>query len=143
MERIGRIKERYPAANKHYGVEVEKEGDPAVALHWKRKTLSGLSGEGEYFLRTSPEQKDEKLVWDIYNTVRNIEEVFRILKLDLRIRPDFHQKDENTTAHLFLGVLAYSIVNTVLRKLKKQGIHHGWSNIIRIMNTQKKQGPLP
>ena len=137
MERIGRIKERYPTANKHYEVEVEKEDELAVALHWKRKTLSGMCGEGEYFLRTSLEQKDERLVWDIYNTIRNIEEVFRVLKLDLKIRPDFHQTDENTVPHLFLGVLAYSIVNTVRRKLKKQGIHYSWSNIIRIMNTQK------
>jgi hypothetical protein len=96
-----------------------------------------MCGEGEYFLRTSLEQKDESLVWDIYNTIRNIEEVFRVLKLDLKIRPDFHQTDENTVPHLFLGVLAYSIVNTVRRKLKKQGIHYSWSNIIRIMNTQK------
>jgi len=96
-----------------------------------------LSGEGEYLLRTSLEQKDEKLVWDIYNTIRNIEEVFRVLKMDLELRPDFHQKDKDTMAHLFLGVLAYSIVNTVRRKLKKQGIHDSWSNLIRIMNTQK------
>ena len=137
MERLGRIKERYPAANKHYEIEVEKKGDLAVNLQWKRKTLSGLSGEGEYLLRTSLEQKDEKLVWDIYNTIRNIEEVFRVLKMDLELRPDFHQKDKNTMAHLFLGVLAYSIVNTVRRKLKKQGIHDSWSNLIRIMNTQK------
>lgn len=137
MERIGRIKERYPAANKHYEIEVTEKDGLAAAVSWKRKPLSIPSGEGEYFLRTSIGQRDEKLVWDIYNTIRFIEEVFRILKSDLSIRPIFHKKDENTIAHLFLGILAYSIVNTVRYRLKRHGIHHDWRNIVRIMNTQK------
>lgn len=137
MERIGRIKERYPAANKHYEIEVTPKDGLAVAVSWKRKALEAPSGEGEYFLRTCIGQQDEKLVWEIYNTIRYIEEVFRVLKTDLSIRPIFHKKDENTIAHLFLGILAYSIVNMVRYRLKKHGIHHDWRNIVRIMNTQK------
>ena len=137
MERIGRIKERYPAANKHYEIEVTPKDGLAVAVCWKRKALAGPSGEGEYFLRTCIGQQEEKLVWEIYNTIRYIEEAFRILKTDLSIRPVFHKKDENTIAHLFLGIMAYSIVSTVRYRLKKHGIHHDWRNLVRIMNTQK------
>lgn len=137
MERIGRIKERYPTANKHYEIEVTQKGDLAVAVSWKRKALAGPSGEGEYFLRTCIGQQEEKLVWEIYNTIHYIEETFRILKTDLCIRPIFHKKDENTIAHLFLGIMAYSIVNTVRYRLKKHGIRHDWRNLVRIMNTQK------
>jgi hypothetical protein len=34
-------------------------------------------------------------------------------------------------------LLAYWVVNTVRHQLKKEGIHSGWSEIVRVMNTQK------
>ena len=99
--------------------------------------MSSRSGNGVYFIRTNIAQKDEGLVWNIYNTLPHVEETFRILKTDLSIRPVFHKKDDNIMAHLFLGILAYSIVNTIRHRLKKHGIHYHWQNITRIMNTQK------
>ena len=40
-------------------------------------------------------------------------------------------------AHLHLGLLAYWIVSTIRYQLKQKGFHHDWSEIVRIMNTQK------
>ena len=40
-------------------------------------------------------------------------------------------------SHLHLGLLAYWVVNTVRYQLKNEGIHSGWREITRIMNTQK------
>ena len=137
MERIGRIKERYPAANKHYDINVTEKDGIAVEVTWSKKPISTPTGEGEYFIRTSIDQTSEKLVWDIYNTIRQIEGAFRVLKTDLLLRPVFHRKDENCMAHLFLAILAYSIVNTIRHRLKRAGIHHDWRNIIRIMSSQK------
>jgi transposase len=45
---------------------------------------------------------------------------FRVLKTDLDLRPIYHQKDENTMAHLHLGLLAYWLINTVRHQLKKK-----------------------
>jgi transposase len=137
MERIGRIKERYPAANPHYEIAVEHKDGYAVSVKWKRKAVSQSPAEGVYFIRTSIEQRDEKMVWDIYNTIRQIEESFRVLKTDLSLRPVFHKKDVNTMAHLNLGILAYTLVNTIRYRLKKNQITYDWQNISRIMNTQK------
>ncbi|GHT64346.1 hypothetical protein AGMMS50239_21880 [Bacteroidia bacterium] len=46
-------------------------------------------------------------------------------------------KDEASEAHLHLGLLAYWLVNTVRHRLKQQGIHSEWREIVRVMNTQK------
>jgi transposase len=92
---------------------------------------------GVYFLRTSLQAKTEENVWQFYNTIRDIEATFRSLKSDLDLRPIYHQKDENTMAHLHLGLLAYWLVNTVRHQLKQDGIHSGWREIVRTMNTQK------
>jgi len=40
-------------------------------------------------------------------------------------------------AHLHLGLLAYWLVSTIRYQLKLQSIHHDWSEIVRIMNSQK------
>jgi hypothetical protein len=59
------------------------------------------------------------------------------LKTDLDLRPVYHKNDDATPAHLYLGLLAYSPVNTIRYQLKAKGIRHDWQEIVRITNTQK------
>ncbi len=77
------------------------------------------------------------MLWDIYNTIREVESTFRCLKTDLNLRPVYHQKDEHIESHLHLGLLAYQIVAPIRYMLKSKGLNYGWQNIVRIMNTQK------
>ena len=137
LERIGRIKERYPSGNKNYVIEVLHENDIVTQINWQRKQIKEPSGEGEYFIRTSLKASDEKQIWNIYNTIREIEASFRTLKTDLNLRPVFHQLDKNTIAHLFLGVLAYVVVSLIRYRLHQKGLDYDWKNITRIMSTQK------
>ena len=81
--------------------------------------------------------QDEIVVWNIYNTIREIENAFRTLKTDLDLRPIYHKNDHATMAHLHLGILAYWLVNTVRYQLKNNGINNCWGEIIRTGNTQK------
>jgi hypothetical protein len=85
--------------------------------------------------------QDELIVWNIYNTIREIENAFRTLKTDpiaigLDLRPIYHKNDKATMAHLHLGILAW-IVNTVRYQLKHNGLNSCWREIVRIGNTQK------
>lgn len=137
IERIGRIKERYSSANKHYKINVEAKDGIAVKITWEPIKPKPPAQEGVYFIRTNIKQTNETKIWNIYNTIREIEATFRILKSDLHLRPIYHIKDEFTKPHLYLGILAYTIVNTIRYRLKQQGIKHDWQNIVRIMNTQK------
>ena len=77
------------------------------------------------------------MIWNIYNTIREIENSFCTLKIDLDLRPVYHKSDAGTMAHLHLGLLAYWLVNTVRCKLKAHGINSHWQEIVRIGNTQK------
>lgn len=47
------------------------------------------------------------------------------------------KKDKNTGKNLYLAILTYTLVNTIRYRLKMNGIHHDWKNIVRLMNTQK------
>ena len=137
-ERIGRAKEKYPSVHKRYELKVTegkgKMKGRALELSWTRTGEDNRSGV--YFIRTNLEGKNERQIWDIYNTIREVESTFRCLKTDLSIRPVFHQKDKYSTAHIQLGFMAYQIVTAIRYRLKLKDIRSNWSNIVRIMNTQ-------
>ena len=59
------------------------------------------------------------------------------MKTDLELRPIYHQSDEKSDAPLYFGLLAYWIVNTIRYKLKQHGITLYWTEIKRILSTQK------
>lgn len=135
-ERIGRIKQKYPGINKHYQIDViANDKGNATEIQWKQNPISAR--EGKYLLRTNLDEKDEHIQWMIYNTIREIESTFRTLKTDLDLRPVFHKTDDASMAHLHLGLLAYTVVNTIRHQLKQKGINNEWRDIKRIMNTQK------
>ena len=141
-QRIGRAKEKYPSAQQYYTIEVtEDEKTKSVTqITWekdKAKHDDKTESLGIYFLRTNLKLKDEVIVWNIYNTIREIENVFRTLKTDLDLRPIYHKRDDATMAHLHLGLLAYWLVNTTRYQLKNNGINSCWKEIARIANTQK------
>ena len=141
-QRIGRARERYPSVQYYYDIEVtlSEDNTKATALSWSKNEQQYAKKEamlGIYFLRTSLLLEDEVMIWNIYNTIREIESSFRTLKTDLDLRPVYHKSDAGTMAHLHLGLLAYWIVNTVRCKLKAHGINSNWKEIVRIGNTQK------
>ena len=72
----------------------------------------------------------------IYNILREIECIFCCLKTDLDIRPIHHQKDQNTEAHIFTGIVAYQLVHAIRHVLKQKGINHSWRRIRNIMSSQ-------
>jgi len=141
-ERIGRARERYPSVQYYYDIEVSLTPDnqTVTAVNWSKNEERYAQKEtslGLYFLRTSLLLQDEVMIWNIYNTIREIESSFRTLKTDLDLRPIYHKSDVATMAHLHLGLLSYWIVNTVRCKLKAHGTHSNWQEIVRIGNTQK------
>ncbi len=140
--RIGRLAQQYPSVYKYYDIQTSTDptGKTATGLQWQhnaQKQTQTQEGLGKYLLRTDVDMEDEVMVWEVYNTIREIEGTFRTLKTDLDLRPIYHKNDDATMAHLHLGILAYSLVNTLRCKLKAQGIHHNWQEIVRIGNTQK------
>jgi transposase len=153
-ERVGRLKQKYPSIHRYYQIDYQIVETPATkkkparrivaSISWKLKEDLDMDARcGVYFLGTS--LKDEnRILWDSYNIIREIESTIRVLKTDLDLRPVFHQKDESTMAHLHLALLAYWVVNTIRYQLKKEGsgdhekgINLQWNEIVRIMNTHK------
>jgi transposase len=134
-QRIGRLKQKYPSISKRYKIDLKIDENKTVTDIIYEQTKSAAE-EGVYFIRCSGNQLTEELIWEIYNTLREIESTFRCLKTDLEIRPIHHIKDENTEAHIFLGVVAYQLVHAIRNALKQKDIHHCWKRISNIMSSQ-------
>ena len=157
-ERIGRLKQKYPSIHRYFDIDVESKKPEVTrgntiwkmndflkdqksivtSVKWQIKPDVDINARsGVYFLRTSLTAQNENTIWLYYNTIREVEGTFRLLKSDLDLRPIYHQKDESTMAHLHLGLLAYWVVNTIRHQLKNQENNSGWREIVRVMNTQK------
>jgi hypothetical protein len=140
-ERIGRAKQKHNRVSARYKLKVTEKEGKATGLSWTitDNKIKDDKSKGVYFIRTNYEKTDEAILWDIYNTIREVEATFRSLKSDLNLRPVHHQNDERIEAHLYLTMLAYQLVNTIRHMLKQKGINYDWKNIVRIMSTQKIQ----
>ena len=161
VERVGRAIQKYPSIAKYYEIEYirsEKNPKHMADIRW---TVDGPEEVdamcGKYFLRTNRDRLDETATWEYYNLIREIECTNRQLKTDLDLRPIYHQKDDRSDAHLFFGLLAYWIVNTIRYRMKlvnagrerqenkdkkpgEKRVHIKtpfWTEIVRRMSSQK------
>ena len=142
QQRIGRAKQKYPSIHHLYNItlDIDTATKTVKNISWQKDVVKAQEANkkmGVYFLRTNLEHTDEALEWMIYNTIREIESTFRILKTDLDLRPIYHKNDASTMAHLHLGLLAYWLVNTIRYQLKQSGINDDWKEIKRKASTQK------
>ena len=141
VERVGRAIAKYPSISKYYTFNYIRSKDNPKNMAdftWEIKAPEQIDKySGVYFLRTDVPEIGEKQTWNFYNLIREIEATNRQLKLDLNLRPIYHQTDDRADAHLFLGMLSYWIVNTIRYKLKQHNIKYYWTELTRIMSTQK------
>jgi transposase len=140
LQRIGRLKQKYPRAAQYYDITVERDaaGGNATAIRWQRITPVDETLPGVYCLRTNQTAWNEQTLWHTYVTLTDLEAVFRSLKSELGLRPVYHHKTERVSAHLFISVLAYHLVHTIRLQLKACGIHLSWDGIRRELDGQDR-----
>jgi len=133
MERLGRLRERYPTIAQFYNVEVKEEKRRVTQIEWSidREKEMEARFSGSYYIRSSRTDLDEKELWSLYTMLTQIEESFRTLKSELGLRPVRHHKDPRMEGHLFISVLAltscsqYSEGTQAKRHFPSLGDHQG------------------
>jgi transposase len=139
-EKIGRLRQKYARAAKHYEIntELDDKGEKAIALNYRRieRAEDPDAHPGVYCLRSNQAEWDEARLWHTYTLLTDLEAVFRSLKSELGMRPVFHQKTHRVEGHLFISVLAYNLVHQIRLRLKAQGIDDSWETIRTTLSTQ-------
>ena len=136
IERIGRLKEKHKRISGCYEINViaSADGATASAIDWgviEEKMSDKLTGS--YFLRTNLVTMGPKELWQLYNTLRGVEDAFRFMKSSLGLRPVYHQKEHRVDGHLWITILAYHLIQNCLYQLNKQGVNHQWATVREIV----------
>ena len=144
LQRVGRLKEKYPSIARYYDVEVVAEEswrratDVACtkrSIREARSTLTGcyvMEAYGSHAVLSSAE------IWQLYMTLHRVEDAFRALKTSLGIRSVYHQTAERTQAHLFISVLAYHLLAVVERQLREHEDTRRWQTICKELGTHQR-----
>jgi len=62
--------------------------------------------------------------------------VFRSLKSELGLRPNYHHQEDRADGDLFITVLAYQCVQFLRVKLNAAGIHDSWTTLRETLSIQ-------
>jgi transposase len=139
LERIGRLKERHRTVAKHYNIKVESDESrsKAIEISWEVNE-QGLENrfQGAYLLRAYGLEWSSDRLWRTYVMLTRVEEGFRNLKSELGLRPVHHQITRRVEGHLFITVIAYHIMQTILYQLRQSGISIKWKTLRQEMATQ-------
>lgn len=147
LERIGRLKEKHRKISSCYQVEVIpcEEGKFAKEIQWNlldEKIETKLTGT--YYLRSNLLDKNAEELWNLYHMLQHVENAFRFMKSSLGMRPIYHQKEKRVDGHLWITILAYSLIHDILHRLKAGGLSYSWgtvrtclSNRVRVTTSAK------
>lgn len=142
VERVGRLKEKFARVGQDYDITVFADDDKqhALDIQWKKLPQATVrdASAGTYCLRTDLTDWEEEKLWKTYVMLTDIEAAFRSMKSELGMRPIHHQKENRVTAHLFITLLAYHLVNTIRFQLKEKNIDLSWESIRNIMSGQQR-----
>lgn len=143
LQRLGRLKERSRGIHSCFRVEFtyDKDNtDRVTGMTWEADAEAmeeRFGGHGQYVIQSSISD-GAKPIWDLYNSIRIVEEAYKTLKLDLEIRPVYHKTDKGAEAHIALALMAYWVVSVTLYRLKESGITVRWKRIVEIANSQQR-----
>ena len=131
LEKIGRLKERYSGIASQYKITIERTGDTATAVRFKRQDKADVAdaAAGSCVLRTShTDWEAEKILLTCWR-LTDLENTFRQLKSELGMRPIWHNTDARISAHLFITVLAYHAAHLIRTRLRNNDINLRWDSI--------------
>ena len=141
-ERIGKIKAKYPTVGKYYEIEVNVSEDnkkvTEIALSKKPERQQRSILTGCYVIETTQIDLSAVEIWKQYMQLTRVEGAFQDLKSELGLRPIYHQTAHRTESHLFIGVLAYHLLNSIEHVLKTNGDTREWKTIKKVLATHER-----
>ena len=123
LERVGRLKGRFPKARPFLTANVTTTKRPRLEWSWDRaKYKQALAADGAYLLRSNEPGWTAREFWETYIQLTVVEKAFRVLKSDLLLRPIWHHYSGRTRAHVMVCVLAYALWKTLDHLAKRAGL---------------------
>ena len=122
LEAIGRLKERFPKAHPFVTIRVGATHREFTYVWNVVKFKDALRCDGAYLLRSNQAGWSAHEFWETYIQLTVVERAFRVLKINLLLRPIWHHYSGRTQAHVFICVLAYALWKTLDHLAKRAGL---------------------
>jgi len=123
IERVGRLKGRFPKACPFVTITVTEGKQPRLSWLWNiEKFKAALTRDGAYLLRSNQAGWSAREFWETYIQLTVVEHAFRVLKSELLLRPVWHHYSGRTQAHVMICVLAYALWKTLDHLAKQAGL---------------------
>ena len=138
IEKIGRLKERYHVGNL-YDIKIAKKDRNAISIKFTKNPKGEKREEtfGNYVLRTNRLDLSGEEISQIHRSLTRIENCFKDMKA-IGLRPNHHQEDNPTCAHIHVSVIGFHILTGILKRLRTAGRHDRWESIKGILDTQRR-----
>lgn len=130
--KIGALMQKHPRVRRFYKLVNENETLEIICDNEKIEQVKSQCGQ--YVLKTD-QQHDPELLWELYMTLLRAERGFKMLKGELGLRPNFHQKEDRVDGHIFISVLAYHLLCWIHQRLESHGDMREWNTIRRLLRT--------
>jgi transposase len=134
---IGRVCARHPKVQRFYELALRNNPE-GVRLEWQRKDEKideAVDLWGCYVLRTNERSLSDHEIWQTYICLTRAEDGFKALKTDLGLRPNRHHKEDRVDGHIFICVLAYHLLRSILWPLEQQDDTRSWESLKRLLST--------
>jgi len=141
LQKIGRLKEKHKRISYFYKIDIktDKNKEQVTDITWiKQEEKLNNRFQGAYLLKAYGLDWDEKELWNTYIMLTEVEHSFRCLKSELGFRPIFHKTDRRVEGHLFITVLAYHLMQTIIYQLTLSGIKINFKTLRDIMSSQTR-----
>ena len=101
----------------------------------KEKIYQDSRWDGLYGVCSNREDKSPADILNSYRSLWKIEELFRINKHTLKMRPIYHRLSRRIRAHILICFLAYTVLKHTQIVLKKAGLYFSLQDLIDTLKT--------
>jgi hypothetical protein len=118
LMKLGAARSQAPTAWRLVKITVDKKAASFSYQLDRHRLRQARRREGRYLLRTNLTEDDPAQLWSYYLQLVGVEQAFKSLKDELRVRPIFHQQAARIEAHIFIAFLAYCVQVTLKQRLQ-------------------------
>ena len=130
---LEKLSQKYPQDYEKVTIIVKEPIFSGEPIDEKREKLQPL--DGNYLIKTNRDNLHDCDLWNMYVMLTRVEGAFRNLKTDLKLQPNFHQKEIRVDGHVNITILAYHLLHSIEHTLRENGCLSSWATIKRIASS--------
>jgi len=133
ISKLEELSHKYPQDYEKITVTVKEPYFNGEPTDEKKGNLQAL--DGNYLLKTNRNDLTDADIWNMYVMLTRVENAFRKLKKELKIRPNYHQKEIRVDGHVNITILAYHLLHSIEYTLREHNCRSSWDTIKRVVSS--------